>query len=304
MKLFWLIVLILIWSGCSSPNPKESTPTTGIISILCEEGLRSIIEQEEDLFERNYPNANVEIQYLPSNQIFNNFINDTSEIIIASRMLSDEEKNYLGKSKNLHPREFPFAVSAVAFVTSLQSKDTTITYEDVMHSLKAESQTQKIFVIENTQSGIPEYLMTKAAINKLPSNFYAQNSLKDVTEYIKTHIGSVGIIDWTSIADSDDPYSKKILSEIRLIKVLPPSNSKFKKFVEPYQYNLQDDQYPFTKTLYCISRSAKSDLGLGFASFITGEIGQKIILKAGLLPIYQTDRWVEIKSGNDPKVIQ
>ena len=62
-----------------------------------------------------------------------------------------------------------------------------------------------------------------------------------------------------------------------------PKDSVQYGFLHPYQYNLQDRRYPYTRDIYYISRSGKSDLGLGFASFIAGEIGQKIILKAGLL---------------------
>jgi hypothetical protein len=45
-------------------------------------------------------------------------------------------------------------------------------------------------------------------------------------------------------------------------------------------------------------------VGIGFASFIAGEIGQKIILKAGLLPRYQSERVLEIGPVEDIKVVK
>jgi hypothetical protein len=39
------------------------------------------------------------------------------------------------------------------------------------------------------------------------------------------------------------------------------------------------------RDLYIINCQGYSGLGMGFASFVAGDIGQRIILKSGLLPI-------------------
>jgi phosphate transport system substrate-binding protein len=56
--------------------------------------------------------------------------------------------------------------------------------------------------------------------------------------------------------------------------------------------------------LYFISKTGREDVGIGFASFICGEIGQKIILKAGLLPKFQSERNIELNYTNDIKVVK
>ena len=42
--------------------------------------------------------------------------------------------------------------------------------------------------------------------------------------------------------------------------------------------------YPLTRSLYVINCEGGTGLGTGFASFIAGERGQRIVLKSGLLP--------------------
>ncbi|MEO6189728.1 MAG: substrate-binding domain-containing protein [Saprospiraceae bacterium] len=305
-KLFLLLFAgILSGFNCNKTPNKESSPTQGNIKIFCDEALKNIIEQEEDIFERNYPNAHISIEYISDAELFKHFLNDSSEIIIGSRKLNSKEIEFLDKNKNLHPREFPFAISAVALISASQSKDSLIKYEDLILAIKgSKDQKSKVYVVENSNSSIPNYLMSLAKVDILPSNFYAQKDNIELIDYVSSHPGSVGILDWSRISDSDDPRAKAILSKVNLIKVQQIRDSIPNLYYPPYQYNLQDNVYPFTRTLYFISRSGKNDLGLGFASFITGEIGQRILLKAGLLPLFQTDRWIEIKSGNDPKVIR
>jgi phosphate transport system substrate-binding protein len=44
-----------------------------------------------------------------------------------------------------------------------------------------------------------------------------------------------------------------------------------------------------------------SGLGMGFASFIAGDIGQRIILKSGLMPIRLPSRNIIIRKGIEKK---
>ena len=106
------------------------------------------------------------------------------------------------------------------------------------------------------------------------------------------------------ISDCDSAYTREVLGKIRLLGISRPADSTQVGFVKPFQYNLQDRKYPFTRDLYFIIQSGKSAVGIGFASFICGEIGQKIILKSGLLPKFQSERIIEINPTEDVKVVK
>ena len=140
--------------------------------------------------------------------------------------------------------------------------------------------------------------------DELPKHMYALESKKEVMDYVKSHENAIGIVDISDISDSDDQQAKDLLDSIELLGISRPIDSIQSGFVKPFQYNLQDRKYPFTRDLYIISRTGKSDVGTGFASFITGEIGQKIVLKSGLLPKYQSERVLEIRNSSDIKVIK
>jgi phosphate transport system substrate-binding protein len=58
-----------------------------------------------------------------------------------------------------------------------------------------------------------------------------------------------------------------------------------KEFYAPSQNNLAEEKYPLVRDLYVINCQGYSGLGMGFASFVAGDIGQRIVLKSGLLPV-------------------
>ncbi len=277
-------------------------PTMGKLDILADESLKYIIEQEEDIFERTYKYADVNIRYMPEFELFKTFMSDSFKTAIISRALTNEERQFF-IDRGVTPREFPFATSALAFITSGQPKDTAYTYEQMM-SFWNRPEAGKIFVIENAKSGIAYEVMRLLGTNTLPSHFYALKDKNEVIKYLGEHENAIGIVDWSDVSDSDNPNAKNIMTGVNLLGISRPLDSIQNGFIKPYQYNLQDRQYPLTRDLYFISTTGMSDVGMGFATFIAAEIGQKIILKAGLLPKYQYERIIEIGETEDVKVIK
>jgi phosphate transport system substrate-binding protein len=64
----------------------------------------------------------------------------------------------------------------------------------------------------------------------------------------------------------------------------------------PTQDNLAQEKYPLARRLYIINGQGYSGLGMGFGSFITGERGQRIVLKSGLVPVRVPGRNIRIRN--------
>jgi phosphate transport system substrate-binding protein len=277
-------------------------PTIGSLNIVADESIKDIVEQEEQIFERNYSYAKLNITFSNEYDMFRKLVADSVHVIMTTRALTKEEIDHFNQ-KNIHPRQYAFAKGAIAFITNETQKDTAYRYEDILALLDQPSK-GKVFVIENAKSGISNVILHLIDKPALPSHFYALNSKKEVLDYIMGHDQAIGIVDWSDISDSDNPITEEILKSIHLVGISRPQDSIQHGFVKPFQYNLQDDIYPFTRELYLISTTGMNDVGMGFASFISGEIGQKIILKAGLLPKFQSERIIEIKHSADIKVVK
>ena len=300
--MYHIIIGSLFLAGCVKDPDKMEGPTIGSLYIIADEDIEYIVSQEEDIFERTYKHARLNITYMPEFEMFRHFMDDSVRVIMTTRPLSKEEIDFFDR-KNSHPRQTSFATSALAFITAKNSKDTAFIYEQLIAMFR-DSTGGKIFVIEDARSGISNEIMRVADLNELPSHFYAFDSKQEVISYVQEHDNAIGIVDWSDISDSDSAEAQKILETIHLAAISRPVDSIQHGFLRPYQYNLQDRKYPFTRDLYFISRTGRTDLGMGFASFVAGEIGQRIILKSGLLPKYQDERILEITNTPDIKVIK
>ena len=161
----------------------------------------------------------------------------------------------------------------------------------------------QVFAVENNQSGIALELSKHLGTPSLSKNIYALKSKEDVLDWVNKNKDGIGIIDWSNISDEDDPVSRELLSKIKLIRVGRKDMVSDTSFYSPFQENL-NGLYPFTRDLHYIRRIGITNASLGFASFICEERGQKIMLKAGLLPQYQSERWIEFKGLTDIKVVE
>jgi phosphate transport system substrate-binding protein len=300
--LYHIIIGSVLLAGCVKDPDKMEGPTIGSLSIVADEDIAYIVTQEEDIFERTYKHAKLDITYMPEFEMFRHFMDDSVKVIMTTRPLSNEEIEFFAQKKS-HPRQTAFATSALAFVIPKNARDTVFTYEQLITMFR-DSASRKIFVIENARSGISSEIMKVANLDTLPSHFYAFDSKQEVIEYVQEHDNAIGIVDWSDISDSDNPEAKEILETINLVAISRPVDSIQHGYLRPYQYNLQDRKYPFTRDLYFISRTGRTDLSMGFASFVAGEIGQRIILKSGLLPKYQDERILEITNTSDIKVVK
>jgi phosphate transport system substrate-binding protein len=302
ITLTMLLFLLLPALACVRQAEQMEGPTMGTLAIMADETMKDIVQQEKQIFERNYQYAHLNIQYASEHDIIDAFLKDSIRTIMINRALTTEEKEYFTQ-QNANPRQIIFATGAIAFIKNNKAVDTTYVYEELLSRFKDYSGAN-VFVLENAKSGISREILKLIQQDQLPKHFYALNTKQEVLNYVETHDNAIGIVDYSDISDSDSAYTKDVLSKIHLLGITRPADSTQVGFVQPYQYNLQDRKYPFTRDLYFISKTGKEDVGIGFASFICGEIGQKIILKAGLLPKFQSERNIELNYTNDIKVIK
>lgn len=298
----YIFLLISLLTACINKPEEMVGPTIGEMDIIADESIRYIVEQEENIFERTYKHARLNISYLPEFEMFRKFMEDSIKVIMTTRSLTKEELDYFDQ-KQSHPIQTTIATGALAFITNKNVRDTAYTYEAIISMMK-DSTAGKLFVIEDPKSGITGEIMRLTDTTALPPHIYALDSKMEVIDYVHTHDNAIGIIDWSEISDSDHQPAKEILNSVNLLGFSRPLDSLQHGFLKPYQYNLQDRKYPFTRDLYIISRTGRTDVSSGFASFIAGEIGQRIILKSGLLPKYQDERILEINNTSDIKVIK
>ncbi|MEO6132336.1 MAG: substrate-binding domain-containing protein, partial [Saprospiraceae bacterium] len=222
-SLYIFFVFSFIQTACVKKTSEMSGPTIGTLAIIADESLKDIVQQEEEIFERDYKYAKLNITYMNEYEMFDSFLNDSIDAIVTTRVLRREEMEHFEKL-HIYPRQTKFAKGAVAFIANAIQPDTAFTYEALATMLKDETK-GKVFIIENAKSGITNYILQLTGTPSLPTHFYALGSKKDVMEYLMKHDNAIGIVDWSDLSDSDNPATKEILKTVHLLGISSPADS-------------------------------------------------------------------------------
>lgn len=286
--------LLLALQACEqkkSDGTKLDTPTSGEITIAVDEGYQPVISSVIDVFDSIYRGTKINAQYVPENVAVKKLIDDSVEVIIIPRPLTAEETKYF-ESKGFTPKDNIIAHDAVAFIINPANKDSVLTIDQIKQILLGQisswsqinpkSGMGKInMVFDNAKSSTVRYCCDSIAGGAPPPPFAsALENNQQVIEYVAKNKGAIGIIGANWISDSDDKGVQKFLNNVVLVDVAKQAGMEG---FGPYQAYLATKQYPFRRSMHIINCQARAGLGLGLASFLASDPGQRIMMKEGLL---------------------
>ena len=289
-------IIFVGFPACKNNNDGEQTIIKGKATILVDESLQGIVEEQIMVFESQYPAKITQINQSET-AIINELIAQKQAIAVLSRELTSEE-SVVFKNKKITPRITQIATDAVVFVTSAVSKDTLIDVQDVLNLLKNQPSKIGSLTFENANSSTQSYLNRLAGISKSDSKkIFSANGFKDVLDFVQKNPNTIGVIGLNGILDQT-AETQKAMKNIKVMavrNVKSPTNAT--AYFKPSQYNLGAGLYPLPRPVYLLNFQGTSGLGMGFASFMAGEIGQRIVLKSGLLPVRMPSRIINTRKG-------
>jgi phosphate transport system substrate-binding protein len=286
--------LISLIVSCNQNKPLRETPTSGDIKISVDESYKLVTDAEISTFTMLYQNAKITPDYKPYGDVITDFINDSVQVAITNYKLTQEQEAYL-REGNFIVRTVTFAYDALALIINKENYDSLLTYSNIENifngsvtrwtDINPKSKLGNISVIfDNSKSGNVRYLKEKFVITEnLPDNFFAVNSNPEVIDYISRNKNSLGIISVNWISNQKDSLSISFINKIRVVAVTNPSLDQSIYYL-PQQGSIYQKTYPFHREVYLLSREIFAGLGSGFIAFVTGEKGQRIVQKSGLVP--------------------
>jgi phosphate transport system substrate-binding protein len=278
------IILFLIGTVFfSCQNNERPSHTEGATRIIADESFAPVVDAEHYIFKNSYPRAKVEIIYKPEKELLNQFLNKEVRVAILSRKLNPEEAKVY-ENINVKIRTTRFAVDAIALIAHKSQNDTSINVQDIIEIMKGNKSLNSL-VFDNANSSTVRYLMDLADVKLLPKEgVYALKSNPEVIKYVHNNPGSIGVIGVNWVKQPGDDL-EQYLKEMKVLSVKNlPGKPGDDKYYKPNQDNLAMGVYPLSRDLFIIDCEGGPGVGAGFASFIAGEIGQRIVLKSGLLP--------------------
>lgn len=296
--LFLVAVLVFACNQISDKNAKE-TILKGSTTIFVDETLAPIIEDQVAVFENEY-NAKVTLVAKSESETVNSLFKEKAAIAILSRNLSAEELKIF-KQRKINPKITIFATDAVAFISNKSNKDTLVALNDVISFMQGKPVASiKGLVFDNLNSSTVRYMNSLAGIKAIPEKgVFSFKSNDEVIKYVSENEGMIGIVgvNWLS---QPLPAMQKYVDNVTTLGV---KGLRGDNYYIPSQNNIAEGKYPLARDLYIINCQGFSGLGMGFASFVAGDVGQRIILKSGLMPVRIPTRKFTIigKGQNDKK---
>lgn len=290
----FFILGIGVFVSCKQSDSKKDKESIikGTATLLVDETIKPIIEDQIAVFESTY-DAKIVLDAKSEKEVIQTLIKDSTGLVVLSRPLNSDEIKFFGQFK-IKPKTTKFATDAIALISNKKDADTLIAMKDVVAFLKGQPQTKiKGLVFDNPNSSTVRYFTALAGVKEVPrEGVYSFKSNEEVVKFVAKNDGMIGVIGINWLLQP----TVGIKDYLTNINVLSVQGLNKNSYFAPTQNNLAEGTYPLARDLFIINCQGYSGLGMGFASFLAGEIGQRIILKSGMLPKDMPGRKILIKS--------
>jgi len=295
IKGFVLVFVSFLFVMCNKNEQKNTNKESilkGSATVFVDETLFPIMEDQVAVFESSY-DAKIKLVPKSESEIVVSLFNAKSGIAVLTRNLTDEE-NKIFAQKKITPKITKFATDAIAFISNKSNNDTLIDLKQVIEFMQGKASAKiKGLVFDNPNSSTVHYMNTLAGIKSIPENgVYSFKTNDEVIKFVAQNDGMIGVLglNWLT---QPMPEMQQYVDQVNVLNVKGVSGQNY---YAPTQNNIGEGKYSLARDLYIINGQGYSGLGMGFASFVAGDIGQRIILKSGLMPVRVPGRKIIIRN--------
>jgi phosphate transport system substrate-binding protein len=307
ISLYLTLLLVPALSAChrTKPHERTDTPTSGSITVLCDDGLSPLMKEETNVFTSLHPQAKINLKLVNEVDALNLLFKDSVRLIVATRDLTPGEKQAI-RDKSLLPRSTKIAVDGIALIVHRTNTDTLISVTEFAKVLNGSVKTWGQLrpgsrrgpiqiVFDNPSSSTVRYIQENVTNGPIASkNVYALDGNQAVLDYVAKTPNAIGIIGVNWVTNPDDTTQLSFTKRVRVMSVCPFDDVREDNSYPPYPAYLLLKKYPFCRDVYMIITDAPSYLPSGFMNFVGGDQGQRIVLKSGLVPATRPMRLVQV----------
>lgn len=320
MKKYSIIVAISVISAILAVSCRQPTDssTSGLVTLMCDQTFENIIQQEIDVFEYTYPNASIIPYYMDAHSAIDSMLDGNTSLIVTAQELTQEQKDYLQIKNRFPARTQRIAVDAIAVIVNKDNDIDELSISELRDILTgATPRWRDVFpskldsiqvIFDHPGSSIVKYINDSIMKGAKFGKVYTVDSLKQVFTEVERRRNAIGFIgvSWIT-ADLETPTTSMeqrmadldkndtaAIDFTNKIKVMQIRRDDEISGYKPYQAYIYDGSYPLFRSVYVTTTEPNGSLSHGFYSFLTGFIGQKIILNTGVMPAYVQPRVVSL----------
>ena len=294
-----LTLILGLFSACGN-KPKntkaEQDYQRAARYFVADESFSPILNEALDVFRYQVPLDTLEAQYTNEQEAVRKLLALETWLAFTSRDFTAKERKNL-EDRRYIPRSIVIAYDGLALIVNNNNPDTCISVRDFKRILKGEvSKWNELYpqssmgtidvVFDNPLSSTIRWCVDSLLHGqelKAP-NIGAVKTSAAVIDYVESHENSLGIIGSNWLNDKRDTTNVTFKKNISVMGVSKMETAEKYNSWKPYQYYLYNGNYPLRRTIYALLNDTRNGVPSTFTHFIQLPRGQKIILRAGLLP--------------------
>jgi len=267
--------------------------------VECDEAVEPVFRAEVEEFQRQYPEARVELHVVDGRAAVSDFAMDSVQVIVLARAFNKGERDALAAGKVAY-EEYHVAQTAVAVIahgenpqTRLRTGELDSVFSGIVTVWPGRGKRETIdLAVCGANSSTNEVLRTRIMDGgSITLSATPMASSPDVFEYVRQHASTLGIVDVS--------WLKGVAGEVTVISLgtpgwAPDSTQRPGSYYSPAQAYIYKNYYPLSTPVYMYSREQSRDISLGFISFVAGAEGQKVILNSGIVPVTMPVRLIHL----------
>jgi len=299
------IILTLMALGCSRSGKQldggedQTTKTekegilSGLLDVLVDESILPLMREQEDVFLSAYPNARLNLIARPEVLAVQDLLAGKASVAVLARELTEEESAFFTE-RSIFPKIFPVATDAIALVGHAATTDTIVTLDQLFEMMRGAVPAGKTLLFDHLNASTFRHLREMGGLDRVSSaNVAERNGARAVLEEVsrdETKIGVLGYHEYLDLKSKNPDFSKKV----RTFGVRNPAVAD-RQYYRPSQSTIAAGQYPLCRMFYVLNCQPNIGLGVGFSAFLTGDRGQRIVLKSGVVPAKMPGRELIIR---------
>lgn len=290
-QIIYIVLLIVLFTSCTGKHKKpkfisgDDTLTTGTIHISIDESFAPIMDSQLKVFLSQHPKAKIIAHYKPEAACMKDLLNDSIRMVITTRGLSEEERDYYKDTLQFPPIFGRIATDAIAVILNNSAKDSLFSVADIRSMLNGTSGYKYQLVMDGVNATSTVRFMLDSILKGQPmkGNVLAAANSEGVINYVSSHPSAIGFIGVSWIGNKEDSVQLTFMKKVK-IAALQCSRCPTEVYVRPYQANIALKKYPLNRGLFYILKENYAGLGKGFVNFLTHEKGQLIFRRGYLVP--------------------
>ena len=283
---FYAVCLFIACNSCGN-DQEAASKDNETIYISADESFKPVIDSQIQVYEARHPGTKIIPQYKPEAACIKDLMIDSIRLVIITRKFLPEEESAIVDSFKLAPHYKVIAKDAVAVIVNPKAPDSLFTMDELKQVLQGRFKKNLIPVFDATRATSTVRFIIDSVLHgdTLTSKARGANSSEGVIDYVSKTQDAIGFVGVSWVGNHEDTMQISFLKKVKIAQL--ESTDTRGNYVLPVQANIYYRRYPMIRDVVSILKEKNNGLGHSFASFLSGEIGQKIFWRAYLIPALQ-----------------